>query len=183
MVAHLTDSDRQLIETLRHEAGVLIDVKDHKLDLKNGVIMVSCSDGDQMSDIFHFQEKMQARQRDSQRIHTIGLNGGALLIPENSPLNKPNGEDRVMLKHIKQAIELKGITTIALYVHAPCGAAGLCRLNMDQVLDLLIQAKRRIKAEIPGVTVACFCHVDNGEKMTYFVSREHYEKWKRNRAA
>lgn len=182
MTAHLIDSDRQLIEILRYQAGVFADVEDHLLDQGNGVIMVTCSDGDQMPDIFSFQEKMRGDHRKNPRIHTIALNGGALLIGENSPL-KSDGEDRVMLKHIKQAIELKGITTIALYVHAPCGAAGLCRLDMRQVLDLLMEAKRRIKTEMPGVTVACFCHVDNGKKRTYFVSRERYEEWKQRQAA
>lgn len=178
-MSHMSEEDKQFVREIR-EAGVLQDVKDHLLDQSEGVIMIACSDGDQMSDVFSFQEEMSENQRPKPRVHTLALNGGGLLLPETSPLNKPGREDVILLKHLKQAIELKGITTVALYVHAPCGAAGLCNLSMAEMIDLLISAKALIKSEISEVTVACFVHVNKGEgnKRTYFASREKWEEWK-----
>lgn len=179
-MAHLSDSDRQTIDFLRNGAGVLADVEEHKIDQTNGVIMVACADGDQMPDIFLFQKKMEEKQRKTPRIHTIALNGGALLIPENSPV--ATGESKILIGHIRVAMDLKKIKTIALYAHAPCGAAGLCKLSVEVILDLLIQAKMQIKREISDAKVACFFHVDygDGKKRTYFVSRDKYEEWKQS---
>lgn len=183
MTAHLMDSDRQLIQQLR-KAGVLTKVEQEKLDQKNGILAVPCADGDQMSDLFAFQQKMQKGHRHDPRLHMPSLNGGALLIPENSPLNKPDREDLIMLKHIRQGVELKGMDVVALYAHAPCGMAGLYSLNAEQVIDLLLQAKTRVKQTLPGKTIACFFHVDynDGRKRTYFVDRDKWEAYQEKRA-
>ena len=177
-MSQLTNTDRELILSLRSEK-ILDDVLGHSLKLDNGVIIVTCSDGDQIPDVFRFQGKIGKDQKSDERIHTIALNGGALDIPENSPIST-DGESKVILKHIGQAIELKNINTVILYGHAPCGAAGLCNLSAEQTFDLLIEAKTKVKEVYPQVTVACFYHVDygQGKKRTYFLSRDKYKEWK-----
>jgi hypothetical protein len=173
-MGHLSDTDRDTYKRLRKQ-GILSDVDAHRLDLTAGVILVACSDGDQLPDIFNNISHSFEGQRQSARIHTIALNGGALLLPENSPLVTPHREDEVLLEHIKVARELKNINTIALYTHAPCGAGTLAGLTLEQELDLLLAAKVRIKESLPGIKAVCFCHIDRGEsKRTYFVSRN---KW------
>jgi hypothetical protein len=173
-MGHLSTEDRNTYNLLRKQE-ILLDVESHRLDLTAGVILVACSDGDQLPDIFSNISNSFAGQRSSPRIHTIALNGGALLLPENSPLVTAHREDEVLLEHIKVARELKNIDTVALYTHAPCGAGTLAGLTLEQELDLLLIAKTRVKETLPGIKVACFCHIDRGEsKRTYFVSRN---KW------
>lgn len=177
-MGHLNTDDRKLALELKR-ARILTDVEAPELNLDHGVIIVTCADGDQMPDLFSFQTRLFNIRGIHPRVHTLALNGGALLIPEKSPLNKENGEDRVLLAHLRDARKLKNIDTIVLYVHAPCGAAGLADLNFMQVMELLLEAKARIKKELPGALVACFCHVDWGEniKRTYFVSRDKWISW------
>ncbi len=171
---HLSNEDREAYNRLRKQE-ILLDVDAHRLNLADGVILVACSDGDQLPDIFSNISHSFAGQRSSPRIHTIALNGGALLLPEDSPLVTAHREDEVLLEHIKVARELKNIHTVALYTHAPCGAGTLAGLTLEQELNLLLAAKVRIKEHLPGIKAACFCHIDRGEsKRTYFVSRN---KW------
>ena len=158
-MGHLTEHDRMLITVLR-EAGVLAEVAGRNLDLKDGVIMIPCADGDQMCDLFEFKTSLFQEQQFHPRIHTLALNGGALLIPANSPVQREGNEDTVILQHLRDGQALKGINLVVLYAHAPCGAAGIAKLNSKQVIELLIAAKTRVKEEIPGLKVACFCHVE-----------------------
>ena len=171
----LTQADQELVRDLR-EAGVLQNVDGHRLDQSNGIILVCCADGDQMPDIWQFQNGIMQGQRQTSRIHTLSLNGGALLIPEGSPLNAEAHEDIVLLKHIHEAIILKGIHTIALYAHGPCGAAGLAGLTLVEVIGLLKQAGKRVREAFPSAQVVCFFHADKGEtKRTYFASAKWFE--------
>lgn len=179
-MGHLNKLDRQTIKQLI-KLKLLQSAAGRFLKMRGGIIMISCSDGDELPDIFGYMQNMERGKLSAPRIHTIGLNGGALLVPANTALNKRYHEDKVILKHLKQAVKLKNIKTIAIYVHAPCGVAYLNGLNIIQVIDLLITAKTRIKKALPGVTVGSFCHVDDGQKKrTYFVSRDRWLAWRKN---
>lgn len=168
----LTSDDREIYLYLRGK-GLLKDVDAHRINLTDGAILVTCADGDQLPDIFgNFSEACLAH-RATPRVHVLGLNGGALLLPRDTPLNTANREDLVLLSHIRTAIKLKNIRTVALYAHAPCGAAGLAKLSLLEVVNMLAKAKARVKEEIPESKVACFMHVDRGAeegKRTYFIS-------------
>ena len=175
MQLELTGRDRKLFRHLQ-ESGIFQAVDKHRIDQKDGVIIVPCADGDQMPDIFSHQIKLSVGAQPYPRIHPLSLNGGSLLIPYSSPLNKDDGEDRILLKHIRQAKHMKGFNTVVLYAHAPCGAAKNYELNLVTMLDILAEAKDRIKKEIPRMKVPCFFHIDHGDsiKRTYFVSRKHW---------
>lgn len=177
-MAKLSGEDRELIRTLR-AAGVLRDVDEHRLDQRNGVILVTCADGDQFYDIFRYQCGTQAEQRSDPRIHSLAWNGGALACAPCSPINKRKHADDIFLDQIADARQLKSIDTVALYAHAPCGAAGINHINLLTVIALQMRAKAKVKTLNQGVTVACFFHVDygNGTKRTYFLSREQWEWW------
>lgn len=183
MTAPLSPRDREIIQALRGEAGVLCDIAGRRLNPAKGVIMVACADGDQMADVFERQAGIcRDHSRDRlPRVHTLALNGGALLIPKGSPvINPDHPEDGVLLSHLQAGMRLKDIPTIVLYAHCPCGAASLASLAVESVIDLLMRAKERVKKEIDGAKVACFFHVDrgHGNKRTYFVSREKWLAWK-----
>lgn len=83
----LANEDLKIIEELR-EFRVLDEIKNHLLDQRNGAILITCSDGDQMHDIFKYHVKMQKEQCADPRIHTFAWHGGALRLVPNSPINQ-----------------------------------------------------------------------------------------------
>lgn len=178
------DYDNEMFQTLR-AAGVLQPLKDHLLEKK--AVIITCSDGHQMPDLFnhHLNTTCALHNLDECLLHTIALNGGALLIPCDSPLiDKRDREDRVIMRHLRKALELKStpeapIEQIVLYAHGPCGAAGLAALNLTEVLMLLMKAKLRLRKAFPEVeNISCFFHYDNSAtKRTYFVSKEDWIEW------
>lgn len=177
----LSPADREMVKSLRDDFGIFEDVESHRLDQHNGVIMMTCADGDQIADIFRYQAAQTAEQSGRSRVHTFALNGGALLISPSSPLvaGKPFIPEYLVEDQIRGAIQLKGIETLALYAHAPCGMAHSTHMSLTDVVSHLFEAKRFVKSRIPGLKVACFIHVDKGEgnKRTYFVSRQKWEEW------
>jgi carbonic anhydrase len=177
------DRDNELFQTLRN-AGVLQPLNDHLLEKK--ALIVTCADGHQMPDLFNHHLKSCTRDDlDELLLHTIALNGGALLIPCDSPLvDQRDREDRVILRHLRKAIELKSTPTspveqIVLYAHGPCGAAGLANLDLTGVLMLLMKAKLRLRKAFSEIdNISCFFHYDNAvTKRTYFVSKDKWIEW------
>lgn len=181
-MATISETDLRAIISLRKD-GVLADIDPHRLTQQKGVIVVPCADGDQMPDVFAQQAAYAEQAGLEPRPHVLALNGGALLLPENSPLNKAVREDLVLLKHIKDAVPMKNIHTVVIYTHAPCGAAGAANLSFVRCMDLLVKAKARIKEKIPEVKVACFCHVDRSDegghhkRRTYYVDEVRWHAW------
>lgn len=175
----LSKNDLEAVKQLR-SLNILTEVKGHLLDQRKGIILISCADGDQFHDIFTQKAKLQQGHCEDPRIHTFCWNGGALRLAPNSPTNKPGRSIcRDLLDEIKDARAMKAIDTIALYTHAPCGKASACNLSFIQALDLQMSAKTKIKEENRGVHVACFCHIDYGNrKRTYFISRDHWFQWR-----
>jgi hypothetical protein len=176
----LKKDDASVLRSMR-KGGVLRDIQSNRIDAHNGVILVACGDGDQFYDLFSHKAEILAPQRGAPRIHPLTLNGGGLLIPENSPFNKDLPHDRVLLTNIAGAMKLKEIYTVALCVHAPCGMARSAGLDFETMIRLLVEAKRRIRCEIqhPELKVAAFCHVDwEDGKRTYHVSADAWDKWR-----
>lgn len=180
MPGKLSPEDKILIEDFR-ESKILDNVDTHKIEQDNGVILVSCADGDQMPDLFGHLEKIIVASGRPRRIHTLALNGGPLLLAPTSPLNMELHEDWTLLQHIAVARQLKEINTVILCAHAPCGAAGMFHLNFFQVIRYLIEAKTLLKKSYTDIKVACYCHIDYGEekRRTHFVSRERFENWQK----
>ena len=178
----LSNKDRELIRELR-AAGVLQDIDDHLIDQTKGAILVTCSDGDQFCDIFTKQVHMQAGCRSDPRIHVFGWHGGALACAPCSPINRRKHADGVFVDQIADARTLKEIDLVVLYAHAPCGAAGLYNVGLEQVIALQIRAKMKIKTLNEGISIVCCFHVDhgNGQKRSYFLSRPDWEKWAEQR--
>lgn len=174
----LSEKDRRLIRELR-EADVLQDIDGHRLNQEDGAILITCSDADQFFDMFRHQVKMQADQRTDPRIHVFAWNGGALALAPDSPINRITHAEDVFLQQIADARSMKKIDTVALYAHAPCGAARMAGIDLEESFVLLISAKQKIKTLNQGIQLANFFHVDYGEKVkrTYFFCRQKWEKW------
>lgn len=171
-MAHLSDQDSASIKELRAK-GVLTEVWKCRLPIE-GIIIVTCADGDQMADLFAFQQELMVKQGLVPRIHTFGLNGGALLLAPNSPVTSKLAEDKVLLDQIETGAKLKKMNSVILYAHAPCGAAALAHLSVKDELHLLFTAAERVKKECSSIkAVTCFFHVaTNSKKRTYLALPE-----------
>lgn len=173
----LSPFDRTAIDILR-EADVLENDNAGKLNSPEGVIVIPCSDGDQMPDVFTHQCGLAHEGGWPVRPHMPSLHGGAILMAEDCPLYREFRVDELLLLHIRQAEgpELKGIGTVVLYAHAPCGAAAMAKLTLVHQIVYLMRAKVRVKEIDTTNKVICFLHVDygTGRKRTYFISRA---KW------
>jgi hypothetical protein len=174
----ITKEQRQELVRIR-SAGVLEEVKPHYLDLSHGAIIVPCSDGDQMDDLYVHMREVCKGQLPEPRLHTLALNGGAPLMSGDWPDPRP-GE--VLVSMIKEARDLKQIGTAILFSHAPCGAAAKNSYSVEHMINLLILAKSRLKTDCRDFRVICFFHVDwdNGseggerKQRTYFISRSRW---------
>ncbi|MDP1709439.1 MAG: hypothetical protein Q8L21_00945 [Candidatus Komeilibacteria bacterium] len=177
-MAILSPIDARTITDLRR-ANVLQDVAGHLLDQRQGVLLVTCPDGDHFFDIFSHQLHMQDGQCRHPRVHTFGWHGGALRLVPGSPANTEPEEHQIFMREIREGRALKGINTVALYAHVPCGKAGERQIDLLQLMVLLIQAKAIIKLMNNGIVVAPFLHVayQNNRRRTYFVSRPEWDKW------
>jgi len=182
MGSQVSKQDADLLRRLR-DGNIIEEVKAGDMNLEGGLIVVSCADGDQMVDEFeHLRglfHDVSSNVSPEEKIHFFGLNGGGLLVSGHWPDPK-DGE--VLLKHISQAQTLKGIKTVALFTHVPCGAAGLVQWSVAMVIDQLINAKLRIKDLNPDTKVICLLHVDWGKcnggddrrKRTYHIKKERW---------
>jgi hypothetical protein len=182
----LSAADLSMIRDLRC-AGVLQNMDGNKIPDNDGTIVISCADGDRISDILEFHRK----QCDSHECHhPLTLNGGPLLIPRDSPVaDKEHPEGPVILKHVVGANKIKNISTIVAYGHWPCGAALASGLSLYQTLELFVKSKDNIRQflqarEIKPSVVACF-HVDygSGVKRSYFFHRKQWYEWIKKLAA
>ncbi len=180
-MAQLNDADFQVIQQLRAD-GILEDEDARKVSLDNGAIVIPCSDGDQMPDLFSHDKTLAEQSGGKVRPHMPSLHGGAMLIADTNPLYRDFKVDELLLTHITQAVGMKDIHTVVLYVHAPCGAAGMAGLNVVQQLMHLARAKERVLELGLDIKVVNKVHVDYGtlrenparRRRTYFISRN---KW------
>jgi hypothetical protein len=181
----LSADECNLVRQLK-KAEVFQDVEPNRIDQRNGVIAISCSDGDQFCDLLQRQIFFQADQRSKPRIHSFSWHGGALACVPNSPVNNRWYANNVFLDQIPDAREMKKIDEVVLYAHGPCGAAHKARMCLEEVISSQIQARREIILGNPGMNVSCFFHVDygnyanyKGKKHTYFLSPRRWEAWTR----
>ena len=172
-MAKLANSDMALIRKLRG-VGVLCELDSGKIMSSCGTIFVGCPDADQFLDIYEHHCAMCDGEI---RHHPLCLNGGALLLSKHSPIPFARADGDALLRHVSEAAALKGISSIALYTHAPCGVAGKYKLDALEVTRLLLEAKMRLKNQrrFHGFKLHCFMHVDFSEergcKRTYFVNK------------
>lgn len=162
------------------DCGAIVNVKEDLFrSVGDLVIEVTCPDCHQRKGWRDYLERFFTLR------HPLMLNGGAVLIPEDSPLNIDGEEGRVFIRHIKKTIDLKKITVIILSVHAPCGVVREISMPMDQKLEFLLKAADRVRAAIPNATVVKLFHVNYGQSedreksgtKTYVLKREPFQAY------
>lgn len=173
-MGQLTVADKQSAAYLR-KLGVLKDVVPNRIPeemASNGFILNCCADGDEFHDLHTHLAEVCLEHRDTPRIHVLSRMGGALVIPPSSPLYR-EGYAKDLVDDILASYRIKGINFVALYAHAPCGAATLANITLAEELEILAEAKTELKriAHSAGIElkVACLFHIDRGDsKRTYF---------------
>ena len=181
-MATIQPVDLELIHELR-KTGVLENVDAYRINGDGRNIVVMCSDGHQSSDQISTHSNYVRREGCTDHCcHPHMLNGGALLLSPRFTKRSRLPVRQVLESQLRQSMTLKGANIVALYVHAPCGAAFLRKLSFADVLDRLFDAKQRVKkifAKRRKFHLVCFVQVDYGDKKrTYFISRKKWETWK-----
>ncbi|MBI4591852.1 hypothetical protein HY733_00145 [Candidatus Uhrbacteria bacterium] len=157
-MAGLTTFDREAIRVLR-AAGVL---KDYVARGRNGQIVVACSDGDQMKDLILHKWLEAIKSGRIFRPHLLTNHGGAMNV--DPACNLYPGMSRNLLEQIRQAEgpDLKGITSVNLCIHAPCGAAGMAGMTILHQLWHQYRAAEEVSKIDRTNTIVPTLHVDYG---------------------
>ncbi len=172
-------------------AGVLRPIEEDILLKHQQVYIVFCGDGKHSLDLtrYHAMRCGIHHENDDNLFHKCALNGGALCVSSHSPLANLEGlpQDRVLLMNLEYALMLKGNDgQIAMYSHAPCGAATLAGHSLLDIVDHGLRAKLRVRtifrSDIFHGTVGSYLHVCkmvDGEikRNTYFASKAKWEEW------
>lgn len=147
------------------------------LETRNGVILVTCSDGDKILEFLEHVEELIREGGGKFRPHIFAGHGGAMLLAEECPLYRH--ADEFLLEQIADAHVMKDIHTVILMVHAPCGAAKKGKIDVIQELAYLVRAERRVNALMPQLNVSSFIdvHYPNGNKKILFVNPDAFETW------
>ena len=175
------------------KAGILQPLVGHHLSSQQQTFICFCGDGKHALDLTRFHAALCGVEHDlsTELFHKIALNGGALVLSPSNALAKLRGlpQDLVGLMNMEYALKLKGNHGyIALYIHAPCGAAkeaGL--LTLVDIVEQGLRAKLRMKKVFPpeifSGSIRCYFHVckekECGEitRNTYFASQDTWEEW------
>lgn len=177
-----TKHERFCIEKLK-ALGMFTNITIGKDDIGQGIIIAPCSDGDQFDDVYGHIAGVCKETVATNRIHTIALNGGAILMGDQLESRYHQHGD-IMLNNILVAREIKKIDDVFLYTHFPCAIARANDLSVvDQGVSLMA-AKDRLKQDEPSLRVRCFFHLDlfdeteNGthKRRTYFMPKSAWNK-------
>ena len=178
----ISEIDQMFVDTLRG-ADVLQPVNGHNIDQSKGVILVACSDGNQLHDLFTTQVAIQKGQCADPMIHFLGGHGGALKLAPHSPIVKSSRTTDIdLIDEINEAHDMKQTSTVVLYTHVPCGKAYSIDLNFMQVISYQMAAKTRLRGLNPKLKLVCFTHVHHrdGRRRTYYISREAWIRWEQS---
>ncbi len=161
MSCALSAFNREVVRILR-QIGVLCDYESFG---RNGQIVVACSDGDQMKDLLFHKWKHAIEQGKIFRPHMLCSHGGAINVDDHCQLYPGLGE--IWLEHIRQAegIDLKGITSVNLSIHTPCGAAEMSNMTLVHQLWHQYRASLLVSRIDPTDTIIPTLQVDYGEDL------------------
>lgn len=169
------DEDVKLLKLLKQDQ-VLKPIDPNYFKVESGAVWMLCPDCDHFDENFgHFRSLFDEVEK-PYRIFPVTRAGGAIWIPKSELLEKTGlPRDKDIFFDIDIAMNHKGISTIFLSVHAPCGAAGLYNLSLFDQIELLVEAKKVVKERyswVEGLEVKAFAPIcyPGAKRRTYFVS-------------
>lgn len=111
-------------------------------------------------------------------LRLIYPNGRHDVVRTNLRRNIPTFASYILLDHIAQAEEMKGIETLLLNVHAPCGVARHFGWNLEDVTTKVVAATgvvRKWVAAAPALPIVPVCRVlRDGREKPFRVNRERF---------
>lgn len=107
---------------------------------ENGALIMMCSDGDQQQ---HLLMNHWAMCSGRYCHHVIATNGLGLRIARNSPVAS-SCEHELWLADAVTAARIKGLHTMVIYGHWPCGVAEASQLPINAQLKLYAVAKEEL---------------------------------------
>lgn len=146
----LNPNQREQVKELR-DLGILSPLDDHRLDIQDGFVIVTCGDGDQIHDIFVDSGRVCAIHRKDPRLHMIGLNGGPVRLDNQHPITRVFGNGLIeKYFDVVSSCILKGMSTVVLEPHAVCGMENLMGRAGDlrNTLTSTVRAKYFLKAAV-----------------------------------
>ncbi len=173
--------DIVFLKLMRMEFGVFTDLAPDAIRdaVQKGSVIVPCADGDQLHDLLTHHRNVCGCPDKCH--HSPALNGGPLLLSDQVPAEMRSDGD-VLLRHTFEGKAIKGIDTVVLYGHAPCGKARGNNISAPEALDHYVRAKHRVRtyAHEAGITLdAChlWMHIQwpDGARRSYFFNRKAWE--------
>lgn len=160
-----TPAELQEVQKIRRSGTILYDIDDDKFAATGGrVAFCGCADGHRFCNIHAHLVRGLRKGREELVIHTISMAGAVLRIPRRSRVfSWIRGDDTLLLSEIAGGKKLKGITTVILVSHWPCGAAQESGVGFHESLRLFALAKRRVREKFPELNVGCFIDFDFGQ--------------------
>ena len=151
---------------------MLSHMRNNPLARKNGIILIACGDCDKSDELIEYERSLFLKSEKQPRIHLLMLNGGALLLHPDSPLNTNLSSSQTLLFHLKNSSQLKGIDDVVLYGHHECGAAALSRLQPRETFLWLAKGAGYVSNMIKTLKITCNfhyeCNTDKKFKSEYF---------------
>ncbi|MBI5912913.1 hypothetical protein HY839_00545 [Candidatus Azambacteria bacterium] len=186
MIKHLelSPEERAVMRVLK-DAGLLHDMKkehfcgNETIPRKENVIYVSCCDGR------HYVRSTDVFMKKYDKTHKLSFwpvpwPGGTLVFDDGSKLIKPgHTTDKDLISVIKFALK-KGYGAILAENHFPCEAARDNGISPIDVVESLMNAKKRFK-EKEGIetTIVSLLKVTDGEEMNiHRIPYNDYFSWK-----
>ncbi len=176
-----SEYDQRCIKKLK-ELGFFTHIKPEKFEgIGKGAIIVLCADGDQFVDVHGHITGLCNERVQSRCIHTLALNGGALLMNNSGKLpQKQARHGDILFENVLEASEIKKVNDIFLYSHFPCAVAGGNGMGVVDQGEGLMAAKQRLKQANPNFRISCFFHVYEAvegvpKRRTYFLPKESWQ--------
>ncbi|HBL39117.1 TPA: hypothetical protein DDZ10_00365 [Candidatus Uhrbacteria bacterium] len=180
----ISDETRTFLQSLRDPSErVLTDFVPEELRLdETGAIVVVCSDCHQRKDMSAFLARVAEACGVSELYHKLKVNAAGIALDPDSSLHR-KGKHRLLTleEDIRDTMlpSVKGITTVILIAHFPCGKAGLEGISDEEQMQSLLVGKARLKEHLYVPRVVCAVHVDWGghNRRMYRITRRDWEAW------
>lgn len=147
--------------------------------VEKGSVIVPCADGDQIYDLLTHHRSVCGCPKKCH--HTSALNGGPLLLSDRVS-EEMQSDGSVLLRHAFEGKAIKGVETVVLYGHAPCGKALGNSISAPEAMEHYVRAKDRVRAyakekkiDLAACHLWMHIHWPDDTRRSYFFNRSAWE--------
>lgn len=176
----ISNRDLEILWDLRKN-GLIEEVAENHIRTHGKVVDIMCSDPYRFPDAFnHVCGMLPVDDHQHPLVFSLSYLGGALVLAPNSHiLPETSTMDREWLAAIRMAYELFGIRAVLGKVHVPCAMAYARKLDAFRVCELALATKRRVEAEVPGMSYIPLIHTASFKRdrmLTYHISAKRWDE-------